>query len=138
MATQANLDYVQKMFVAYLGRAASASAQEYYADLLDANEANGKAVLFDDLYNGAEGQALYAGMTNDQIITQIFQNCFNRDPAFAGLTYYYDAIGDGTFNILRLPPLLQMMRAPLMRQFWAQSRPPQTRSRQRSDPTQTL
>lgn len=100
MATQANLDYVQKMFVAYLGRAASASAQEYYADLLDANEANGKAVLFDDLYNGAEAKALYAGMTNDQIITQIFQNCFNRDPAFAGLTYYYDAIGAGTFNIL--------------------------------------
>ena len=106
MATQANLDYVQKMFVAYLGRAASASAQTYYADLIDANEANGKAVLFDDLYNSAEATALYAGMTNDQIITQIFQNCFNRDPAFSGLTYYYDAIGAGTFNILEAAAII--------------------------------
>ena len=100
MATQANLDYVQKMFVAYLGRAASASAQEYYADLIDADAELGKAQLFDDLYNSAEAQALYAGMANDQIIDQIFQNCFNRDPAFAGLTYYYNEIAAGTFNIL--------------------------------------
>ena len=100
MATQANLDYVQKMFVAYLGRAASASAQEYYADLIDADAELGKAQLFDDLYNSAEGQALYGSMSVDQVIEQIFQNCFNRDPAFSGLTYYYDEIGAGTFNIL--------------------------------------
>ena len=106
MATQANLDYVQKMFVAYLGRAASASAQEYYADLIDANADLGKAQLFDDLYNSAEGQALYAGKTDDQVITMIFQNCFNRDPAFAGLTYYYDEIQKGTFNILQAAAII--------------------------------
>jgi len=112
MATQANLDYVQKMFVAYLGRAASASAQEYYADLIDADADLGKAQLFDDLYNSAEAQALYSGMTNDQIIEQIFQNCFNRDPAFAGLTYYYDEIAAGTFNILEAAAVIANDAAP--------------------------
>ena len=72
MATQANLDYVQKMFVAYLGRASSESAQEYYADLIDADAELGKAQLFDDLFNSAEAQALYSGKTNDEIIEMIF------------------------------------------------------------------
>jgi len=100
MATEASLKYVQQMFVAYLGRAAAEGAQNYYADLIDADETLGKAQMFDDLYNSAEGQALYGSMTTDQVINQIFQNCFERDAAFAGLTYYYNAIGDGTFNIL--------------------------------------
>ena len=100
MATEASLKYVQQMFVAYLGRAATESAQTYYADLIDANEELSKAQMFDDLYNSAEGQALYGSMTVDQVIEQIFLNCFERDPLFAGLTYYYNAIGDGTFNIL--------------------------------------
>jgi hypothetical protein len=100
MATQASQDYVQKMFIAYLGRAAAQGALTYYGDLIDADSELGKAQLFDDLYNSAEGQAIYGAMSTDQVIEQIFQNSFNRDPEFSGLTYYYNAIGDGTFNIL--------------------------------------
>ena len=90
MATEASLKYVQQMFVAYLGRAAAEGAQNYYADLIDADETLGKAQMFDDLYNSAEGQALYGSMTTDQVINQIFQ-LLERDAAFAGLTYYYNA-----------------------------------------------
>ena len=79
MATQASQDYVQKMFIAYLGRAAAQGALTYYGDLIDADSELGKAQLFDDLYNSAEGQAIYGAMSTDQVIEQIFQNSFNRE-----------------------------------------------------------
>ena len=112
MATQASQDYVQKMFIAYLGRAAAQGALDYYGDLIDTDEELGKAQLFDDLYNSAEGQALYGSLSTDKVIEQIFQNGFNRDPAFEGTTYYYNAIGDGTFNILEAAAVIANDAAP--------------------------
>ena len=60
-ASAESLNYVQKMFIAFLGRAGAPAGMEYYAALIDADEANGKAVLFDDLFYSDQGQALYGG-----------------------------------------------------------------------------
>ncbi|MDC6471618.1 hypothetical protein PQZ11_01000 [Luminiphilus sp.] len=98
-ASTESLNYVQKMFIAFLGRAGAPDGMEYYAALIDADEESGKAILFDDLYYSDQGQALYGGKTTIEIIKIIFNNVMNRDPADAGLIYWYNAITDGTVNI---------------------------------------
>ena len=87
------------MFIAFLGRAGAPAGMEYYAALIDADEANGKAVLFDDLFYSDQGQALYGGKTTIEIIKIIFNNVMNRDPADAGLIYWYSQITDGVVNV---------------------------------------
>ena len=64
-----------------------------------ADEANGKAVLFDDLFYSDQGQALYGGKTTIEVIKIIFNNVMNRDPADAGLIYWYNQITNGVFNV---------------------------------------
>ena len=82
-ASTESLNYVQKMFIAFLGRAGSAG-MEYYAALIDADEESGKAILFDDLYY-EQGLALYSGKETYEIVKIIFNNVMGRDPADAGL-----------------------------------------------------
>ena len=41
-ASTESLNYVQKMFIAFLGRAGAPAGMEYYAALIDADEESGK------------------------------------------------------------------------------------------------
>lgn len=98
-ASTESLNYVQKMFIAFLGRAGAPDGMEYYAALIDADETSGKAILFDDLFYGDQGQALYGDATTIEIVKIIFNNVMNRDPADAGLIYWVNAINNGDFNV---------------------------------------
>jgi len=99
MATAASQEYVQKMFIAFLGRAGAPAGLEYYADLIDADEESGKAILFDDLFYSEQGQTLFAGKETYEIVDIIFQNVMGRSPATPGLIYWTNAIDDGVFNV---------------------------------------
>ena len=101
MATATSIDYVQKMFIAYLGRGASTEALTYWGDQIDADEA-AKDALFFDLYNSAEGKALYDGKTQDEIINAVFQNAFERDALDAGKTYYKAELDAGNLNLVSM------------------------------------
>ena len=84
--------YVQKVFVAYLGRPAAPGGLKYYAEYLDADNEGGKLILFDDLYYSPEAEALYNNMTLTQRINQFYQNMFNRDALSGGLNYWIGEI----------------------------------------------
>ena len=43
MATATSMDYVQKIFIAYLGRGASTAALEFWGDAIDADEDAGQS-----------------------------------------------------------------------------------------------
>jgi len=84
-ASAESLNYVQKMFIAFLGRAGAPAGLEYYADLIDADEESGKAILFDDLFYSEQGQTLFAGKETYEIVDIIFQNVMGRSPETPGL-----------------------------------------------------
>ena len=98
-ASTESLNYVQKMFIAFLGRAGAPAGMEYYAALIDADEESGKAILFDDLFYSDQGLALYSGKETYEIVTIIFNNVMGRDPADGGLIYWTNAINNGDFNV---------------------------------------
>ena len=63
MASPTSLTTVQKLYIAYYGRAADAGGQVYWADKLDA--ANGSLVgIIDAFANAPEAQALYGSGTS--------------------------------------------------------------------------
>ena len=105
-ATTESKNYVQKMFIAFLGRAAAPSGLEHYGELIDADPAAGKAVLFDDLWNSAQARALYDGVSTLEIIRIIYNNVMNRDPADEGLMYYYEAITNEEINFAELAAVI--------------------------------
>ena len=91
--------YVQKIFIAYLGRPAAPAGLEYYADFLDSDMEGGKRVLFDDLYYSDEAQVLYDSTTIRQRINQFYRFMFNREALSGGLTYWLNQIAAGFFTV---------------------------------------
>ena len=67
--------YVQKIFVAYLGRPAAPAGLEYYANYLDVDNEGGKLILFDDLYYSAEASSLYDSMTLPRKLISFISLC---------------------------------------------------------------
>ena len=87
--------YVQKIFVAFVGRPAAPSGLRYYADLITADNTAGKLVLFDDLFYGADATSIYAGMTLQDRINQYYNFMFNRSALTGGLNYWSNQINSG-------------------------------------------
>ena len=91
--------YVQKIFIAYLGRPAAPAGLQYYANYLDGDNEQGKLILFDDLYYSAEAEALYSTSTLSEQINQFYQFMFSRDALSGGLNYWIDQINGGFFTV---------------------------------------
>lgn len=91
--------YVQKIFIAYLGRPAAPAGLEYFASYLDTDNDGGKLILFDDLYYSDEAESLYASSTLDQQINQFYLFMFDRYPLPSGLKYWIDQINERYFTI---------------------------------------
>jgi hypothetical protein len=87
--------YVQKIFVAFVGRPVAPSGLRYYADLITADNTAGKLVLFDDLFYGADATSIYAGMTLQDRINQYYNFMFNRSALTGGLNYWSHQINSG-------------------------------------------
>ena len=87
--------YVQKIFIAFVGRPAAPSGLRYYADLITADNTAGKLVLFDDLFYGADATSIYAGMTLQDRINQYYNFMFNRSALTGGLNYWSNQINSG-------------------------------------------
>ena len=83
-ASATSLEYVQKMFIAYFGRPAAPTGQEYYGQLVDAGNI---AALQNDFWNSAESQALFGELTTEGQVDAIFNQLFGRSPELSGLSY---------------------------------------------------
>ncbi len=99
MATSSALTTVQKLYIAYYGRAADAAGQVFWADKLDA--AGGSLVgIIDAFATSAEALALYGtGTTATQRITTLYQNILGRNPDTPGLNYYVDQVNRGKLTL---------------------------------------
>lgn len=99
MASSSALTTVQKLYIAYYGRAADAAGQLYWADQLDL--ADGALVgIIDAFANAPEAQALYgSGTTPAERITVLYQNILGRAPDPAGLDYYVGEVNSGRLSL---------------------------------------
>ena len=92
-------DYVQMIFLAYLGRPPAPEGLKFWAERLDAEEAQGKLELFDNLFKSAEAQAIYENATVGDRVEQFFQFMYGRAPQTAGKNAWVDAINDGVVTL---------------------------------------
>ncbi len=99
MASSSALTTVQKLYIAYYGRAADGAGQQYWADQLDL--ASGSLVgIVDAFANAPEAQALYgSGTTPTERIAVLYQNILGRAPDPAGLDYYAGEVNSGRLSL---------------------------------------
>ncbi|WP_312223889.1 beta strand repeat-containing protein [Rhizobium rhizoryzae] len=87
---------IQGVYVALFGRPADPTGLAYFNGVTN-NGANLNAI--GNLASTSEYQARFAGQSNTQIITTIYQSLFNRAPEAAGLNFFVDALNKGTLSI---------------------------------------
>ncbi|MFG6176674.1 DUF4214 domain-containing protein [Halomonas sp. THAF12] len=104
MATQASLDLVQKLYVAYYGRPADAAGQTYWAEQIDSKGAD---AVINDFGNSAEYEARFGDLSNEELVNNLYQQLFGRDAEQAGLDYYVGELeaGDTTLAAIALEVL---------------------------------
>jgi hypothetical protein len=91
--------YVQKIFIAYLGRPPAPAGLKFWAEFLDEDQELGKLTLFDNLYYSAEAEALYQNATVGDRVEQFFQFMYGRGPQPGGKNFWVDAINNGDVTV---------------------------------------
>lgn len=84
---------IQGIYIALFGRPADPTGLAYFNTVTN-NGADLTAI--GDLASTAEYQNRFAGKSNSEIITIIYQTLFGRDPEQAGLNFFLQALADGT------------------------------------------
>lgn len=87
-----NTDAVQRLYVAYFNRPADPVSLSVYESLLPTDRAATQAelqALAEQYFSpSAEYTSMYAGMSNTQIVDQLYQNIFGRSAEVEGLVYW--------------------------------------------------
>lgn len=103
-----NTDAVQRLYVAYFNRPADPVGLAYWESQLDALTGGAPATqaqlesIAAGFSGSAEYAALYAGMTNTQIINALYNNLFGRDAEPAGLVYWAGALTSGSYTFAQI------------------------------------
>lgn len=93
------LTTIQKLYIAYYGRAADAAGQNYWANEMDkaGGSLNG---IIDAFATAPEAQALYgSGTTVNERITVLYQNILGRPPEADGLAYWAGEVAAGRLSL---------------------------------------
>lgn len=99
MATQASLDRVQELYVAYYGRPADQAGQEYWADRLDDE---GESAIINAFGNSAEYDELAEGQGNATLVNSLYKQMFGRPADPEGLTYYTGVLESGEKSLAEI------------------------------------
>jgi hypothetical protein len=98
VSTQATLDQIQQLYIAYYGRPADTGGLNYWAAQLDASNGNLSSII-DAFATSAESTALYgAGTTAESLVTAIYQNILHRAPDAEGMAFYTQALSNGSIS----------------------------------------
>lgn len=92
MATQASLDFVQQLYVAYYGRPAESEGLQYWADRADEE---GQGSIINAFGESQEFQDSYGDLSNEELVNNLYQQLFSRDADDAGLEYYTGVLTSG-------------------------------------------
>ncbi len=87
---------IQGVYLALFGRPADPLGLAFF-NSATSNGADLRAI--GPLQSSAEYQTRFAGQSNVQIINSIYQSLFNRAADLPGLTFYSNALANGTLNI---------------------------------------
>ena len=99
MAYQAYLSLVQELYIGYYQRPAAPGGLVYWAQQVDYAGGNIDAVV-NAFATSPETQAIYGDINDDTIadvVSQMYNSLFNRNPAADGLAYYVDSFIAGEF-----------------------------------------
>lgn len=94
LTQNSNTQAVSAAFVAILGRASALSGMTAFSAALN-NGAMTVANMCDSIFASSEAQADFAGMTNTQIINQLYQNVLGRNALPAGMTALLGELAGG-------------------------------------------
>jgi hypothetical protein len=87
---------IQGVYLALFGRPADPLGLQFFNSVTN----NGQNLAgIGPLQSSAEYQARFTGQTNTQIINSIYQSLFNRDADLPGLTFFSNALANGTLSI---------------------------------------
>jgi len=101
MAASAYTDTVQKVYIAYYGRAADPVGLAYWSGEIDT--AGGSiAAIMASFGASAEATTLYGSLSNTAMVNAIYQQSFGRDADFAGLMYYAGQLSAGTMTAVSI------------------------------------
>lgn len=93
MASSNYFDTVHKLYIAFYGRPAEAKGLYYWSGKID--EAGGNASSVIDAFAGEnEAKELYAGSSNSETITQIYEQLLGRNPDADGLAFWVKQVED--------------------------------------------
>ena len=101
MANAAYTDTVQKVYIAYYGRAADPVGLAYWEDQLTANNGD-LAAIMGSFGASAEATTLYGSLTNTAKVNALYQQSFGRDADFDGLMYYAGQLTAGTMTAVSI------------------------------------
>lgn len=87
---------IQGIYIALFGRPADPLGLDFFNEATN-NGADLAAIS--DLAATAEYQDRFEGQNNTQIVNSIYQSLFGRDADLAGLTFFVNALSNGTLNI---------------------------------------
>lgn len=94
MATQQSLDTVQKAYIGYYGRPADPAGLEYWADRLD-DEGGNLSAIINAFGTSQEYTDRFEGMSNAELVNNLYQQLFNRDVEPEGLDFYVAKLESG-------------------------------------------
>jgi len=90
-------DTVQKVFIAYYGRAADPVGLRYWEAQLESSGGN-LASIMNSFGNSLEATTLFGSLSSTAKINMLYQQMFGRDADFAGLMYYSQQLTAGTMT----------------------------------------
>lgn len=93
-----HVEAVQKLYVAYFNRPADYAGLEYWTNVVEAQKGSTTAVSA-AFAAEAEYKTAFAGMTNAQVVNQVYLNLFGRAAETAGQAYWADLMASGAITI---------------------------------------
>ncbi len=93
MATQSSIDIAQQMYVVYYGRPADPGGLGYWADIFDATDNLDQAL--NSFGNSAEFTSGFGLLTNAELIANLYQQMYGRNPDSGGLAFYEGRLDNG-------------------------------------------
>ncbi|MGH1461406.1 MAG: DUF4214 domain-containing protein [Neptuniibacter sp.] len=82
---------IQAMYIAYYGRPADKSGLEYWNQRLIEADGNLYDIL-QDFGNSDEFRSEYGNLTNEQLMTGLYQQLFSRQPDLSGILFYLNLL----------------------------------------------
>ena len=91
-------DYeIQELYVAYYSRPADPAGLAFWKTQMDTNP-NFYADIAQAFSTSAEYQATYSGMSNREVVAEIYRNLFSREGDAAGIDFWTNALNNGAMT----------------------------------------